>query len=143
MENFTPIASLLGGMLIGIAALILLAFNGHIAGVTGVARGVLTPKQNDTLWRVVFLLGLIVGPFVFQAVSGETIASTITSSTPVLVIGGLLVGFGTSMGNGCTSGHGICGLGRVSKRSMAATGAFMATAIVTVYMMRHVLGGAS
>ncbi len=143
MENFTPIASLLGGVLIGFAALILLAFNGHIAGVTGVARGVLTPKQNDTLWRVVFLLGLVVGPFVFQAVSGETIASTITSSTPILVIGGLLVGFGTSMGNGCTSGHGICGLGRISKRSMAATGAFMATAIVTVYMMRHVLGGAS
>ncbi|MDA0306385.1 MAG: YeeE/YedE family protein [Proteobacteria bacterium] len=143
MENFTPVASLLGGMLIGIAALVLLAFNGHIAGVTGVARGVLTPKQNDTLWRVVFLLGLVVGPFVFQAVSGETIVSTITSSTLTLVIGGLLVGFGTSMGNGCTSGHGICGLGRVSKRSLAATGAFMATAIVTVYMMRHVLGGAS
>jgi len=143
MENFTPIASLLGGMLIGFAALILLAFNGHIAGVTGVARGVLTPKQNDTLWRVVFLLGLIVGPLVFQAVSGEAIASTITSSTPILVIGGLLVGFGTSMGNGCTSGHGICGLGRVSKRSIAATGAFLATAIVTVYMMRHVLGEAS
>ncbi len=142
MENFTPIASLMGGVLIGIAAIILLSFNGHIAGVTGIARGVLTPKENDTMWRVAFLIGLIVGPMVFQAASGAPADSFITSSTPVLVVGGLLVGFGTSLGNGCTSGHGICGLGRISKRSLAATGTFMATAAMTVYMMLHVIGGA-
>ncbi len=141
MENFTPIASLAGGVLIGIAAVILLAFNGHIAGITGVTRGILTPKEGDTMWRVVFLLGLIVGPSVYQVISGAPVESIITSSTPILVAGGLLVGFGTSLGNGCTSGHGICGLARISKRSMAATGTFMATAAATVYMMRHVIGG--
>lgn len=132
----------MGGVLIGIGAIILLAFNGHIAGVTGVTRGILAPKENDTMWRVAFLIGLVVGPLVFQVVSGAPADSFITSSTPVLVVGGLLVGFGTSLGNGCTSGHGICGLGRVSKRSLAATGTFMATAAMTVYVMLHVLGGA-
>lgn len=141
MENFTPVASLLGGVLIGIAALILLAFNGHIAGITGVTRGVLRPKTGDTIWRIVFILGLIAGPLVFQTISGTQAASIITSSTPVLVFGGLLVGFGSSLGNGCTSGHGICGIGRISKRSIIATGSFMATAAFTVYVMQHVIRG--
>ena len=143
MENFTPITSLLGGLLIGAAAVILLAFNGHIAGITGVTRGVLTPKQGDTAWRVVFILGLIAGPLVFQAISGAPAESILTSSTPILVVGGLLVGFGTSLGNGCTSGHGICGIGRISKRSMIATGSFMGAAAITVYITQNVLGGGS
>ncbi|MAF95786.1 MAG: YeeE/YedE family protein [Rhodospirillaceae bacterium] len=143
MENFTPIASLLGGVLIGTAAVILLAFNGHIAGITGVTRGILTPKEGDTVWRVVFLLGLIAGPLVFQAISGAPVKFIVTSSTSVLVVAGLLVGFGTSLSNGCTSGRGICGLGRISRRSMFATGSFMAAAVITVYIMQHVLGGGS
>ena len=140
MENFTPYSSLAGGVLIAVAAIILLAFNGHIAGVTGVTRGVLQPK-GDVPWRVVFLLGLVAGPVLYGAFAGGMPSITVTSSTPLLVAGGLLVGFGTTLGNGCTSGHGVCGIGRLSKRSITATLTFMGTAIVTVYIVRHVLGG--
>lgn len=141
MENFTPIASLIGGIIIGASALGLMAFNGQVAGITGVTRGVLQPKGGDVAWRIAFLAGLIVGPAVYQAITGNMISPTITKSVPVLVIGGLMVGFGTTMGSGCTSGHGVCGLGRLSIRSLAATMTFMVTAVATVYIARHVVGG--
>lgn len=143
MENFTPISSLIGGLMIGGAAIFLMAFNGHIAGITGVMRGVLQPAKGDVFWRLAFLGGLVAGPLVYQFFTATPIDSTITSSTPILIAGGLLVGFGTTLGSGCTSGHGICGLGRISKRSLAATLTFMATAAVTVYFAKHVLGGGS
>ncbi|NQU60217.1 MAG: YeeE/YedE family protein [Rhodospirillales bacterium] len=141
MENFTPIASLVGGLLIGLAAVMLMALNGHIAGVTGVMRGVLQPKSGDVMWRVAFLLGLVAGPAIYQVFAGPVNSTLNTSSVPIIIAGGLLVGFGTTLGNGCTSGHGICGLGRISKRSLAATMAFMATAVLTVYVSRHIIGG--
>ena len=139
IENFTPVSALIGGALIGIAATLLLALNGRIAGVSGVLGRLFDPVPGDVAWRVVFLLGLMLGARaygLFQPVRIE-----VTSSIIVLVIGGLLVGYGTQLGNGCTSGHGVCGIARLSPRSIAATLVFMASAAITVYLARHVIGG--
>ena len=138
IENFTPVSALIGGALIGIAATLLLALNGRIAGVSGVLGRLFDPVPGDVAWRVVFLLGLMLGARaygLFQPVRIE-----VTSSIIVLVIGGLLVGYGTQLGNGCTSGHGVCGIARLSPRSIVATLVFMASAAITVYLVRHVIG---
>jgi uncharacterized protein len=142
MEHFTPLASLIGGMLIGLSASMLLLFNGKIAGISGIIAGTLSPAKNDTLWRIVFVAGLLVGGFLLRLLSPQTFAIGITRSWSALVVAGLLVGFGTRLGNGCTSGHGVCGLSRFSQRSLIATVTFIATGTLTVYIINHLLGGA-
>lgn len=138
-ENFTPISALLGGALIGLAVTLLLLLNGRIAGVSGIAGALLNSAPGEVAWRVLFLLGLMIGAGAYGLISPVTIR--IDASLPVLVLGGLLVGFGTQLGRGCTSGHGVCGIARLSPRSIAATLVFMISAGVTVYLVRHVVGG--
>lgn len=130
--------ALTGGMLIGLSATLLLWLNGRIAGVSGILNGVVFPKQDDIAWRVWFLGGLIVSAGVYTALVPGAPVPRADFSRALLVVAGLLVGFGTLLGNGCTSGHGVCGLGRFSTRSLAAVGTFMATAIATTFVMRHV-----
>ncbi len=139
MENFTPYSALAGGMLIGLAVALLLLLNGRIAGISGIASGILPPWRDEVGWRLCFLAGLIFAPVLYQLLGGQ-INIQIHTSLPVLVIAGLLVGYGTNLGRGCTSGHGICGLARLSARSAAATLTFMLTAAITVYIVRHVIG---
>jgi uncharacterized membrane protein YedE/YeeE len=135
--------SLLGGAVIGLAASVLLIVNGRVAGVSGVAGGLvggLLGRIDGEFWeRAAFVVGLILGPFVFLLAFGAKPAVTITGSVPLLVMGGLLVGFGTRLAGGCTSGHGVCGLARLSRRSFAAVVTFFALAIVTVFVMEHAL----
>lgn len=136
--------SLLGGAIVGLAASILLLVNGRVAGVSGVAgglvSGVLGRIDGEFLERAAFVAGLILGPFLFLLAFGVFPPVEITNSLPVLIVGGLLVGFGTRLGGGCTSGHGVCGLARLSRRSFAAVATFFGVAIVTVFFMKHVLG---
>lgn len=139
MENFTPFSALLGGGLIGLAAAILLLLNGRVAGVSGIVGDLLRPAGNDLAWRIAFVAGLIAGPIGYQLVTGDWLSVTIDASTPSLIVAGLLVGFGTSLGSGCTSGHGVCGIARLSRRSMTATVVFMLAGMVTVYIVRHVV----
>jgi hypothetical protein len=141
MEHFTPFASLIGGMLIGLSASALLFFDGKIAGISGIVAGMLNPVKNDTLWRVVFVAGLLTGGLLLRLFSPQTFTIGITRSWGALVLAGLLAGFGTRLGNGCTSGHGVCGLSRFSRRSLIATLTFIATGVATVYIINHVLGG--
>ena len=140
MPNFTPVSALIGGLLIGFSAMILLLFNGRILGVTGITGGILQPQRKDLLWRVLFLSSVAMAPVLYSAVTTKPLLIEVTDSLPTLIIGGFLVGFGACAGSGCTSGHGICGLGRLSKRSLVVTMTFMATSIVTVYVMRHMIG---
>lgn len=141
MEHFTPIASLVGGMLIGLSAALLLLFEGKIAGISGIVGGILNPAKNDTLWRFVFVVGLLTGGLIFYQIAPQAFAIEISRSAGALALAGLLVGFGTRLGNGCTSGHGVCGISRISKRSILATLTFMATGILTVFVVNHILGG--
>lgn len=141
MEGFTPYLSFTGGVLIGLAALALLYFNGRIAGLSGIVDGVLRPKQNEVGWRIVFLVGLISGAFLIRGFHPEAMQIRIDVSVPAVIVGGLLVGLGTRIGNGCTSGHGVCGVGRLAPRSMVASAVFVLMAIVTTYIIRHLLGG--
>jgi uncharacterized membrane protein YedE/YeeE len=127
VANFTPLASLLGGILIGLAASMMLLFNGKIAGISGIVAGLLRPAGHQTLWRVLFVTGLVTGGLVLRFVQPAAYAFTIPRTTAALVAAGLLVGFGTRLGNGCTSGHGVCGISRLSARSIAATVVFIAT----------------
>ncbi len=129
--NFTPWSAAIGGLLIGLAVTLLLIFNGRIAGISGILAGVLKPIKDDTAWKIAFVLGIIVAPllFTFFAYSPEV---KITTSIPVLIVAGLFVGFGTRLGGGCTSGHGICGMARFSRRSIVAVFIFMAVAFITV-----------
>jgi uncharacterized membrane protein YedE/YeeE len=140
LENFTPVSATLGGVLIGLSAVLLWLFNGRIAGISGILGGLLAPGLRDFGWRAAFVLGLVAGPLAAMAALGDMPAVTITGSTGLLVAGGLLVGFGTRLGSGCTSGHGVCGLARLSPRSIAATGLFLAAALATVFVTRHVIG---
>ena len=135
--HFTPWASLGGGVLIGIAAAMLILLNGRIAGISGIVGGLLTPERADIGWRVAFLLGLLAAPAGFHLFRSLPIAR-IDAGFGTLVIAGLLVGLGTSYGAGCTSGHGVCGLSRLSPRSLIATLAFMAAGMATVFLARHV-----
>lgn len=140
MTDFTPLQSLLGGALIGLSAVLLMALHGRIAGMTGILSGVIPPLAPDWQWRAAFLAGAIVAPVIYL-LAGGTIAFDVPVSTGVLVVGGLLVGIGVHFGNGCPSGHGICGLARLSPRSLVAVLTFMATALITVYLARHGFGG--
>ena len=143
MHEFTPFTGALGGALIGLAAALLLALNGRIAGISGIVGGLLPPRAGDALWRLLFVLGLALGALLVRLYSGAPLAVPVESSTFTLVLGGLLVGFGTRLGSGCTSGHGICGLARLSPRSLVAVLTFMASAMLTVFALRHALGGGS
>lgn len=141
--EFTPLASLLGGALIGLSSASVLLFQGRVAGVSGICGSLLHPTPGDTAWRVAFVIGLLAIGVTGAPVFPAAFAVAGAPSLPWLVAAGLLVGYGTRLGNGCTSGHGVCGVSRLSKRSIAATATFMAAAGVTVFVMRHVLGGGS
>lgn len=141
MHEFTPLTGALGGALIGLAAALLLALNGRIAGISGIVGGLLPPRAGDALWRLLFVAGLALGALLVRLYSGAPLAVPVESSTFTLVLGGLLVGFGTRLGSGCTSGHGICGLARLSPRSLVAVLTFMASAMLTVFALRHALAG--
>ncbi len=138
MENFTPYSALSGGVLIGAAVALLLLLNGRIAGISGIVGGVLPPWRDAVGWRLSFLTGLIVAPLLYKLLGGQ-LNVQIHASLPLLVVAGLLVGYGTSLGRGCTSGHGVCGLARLSARSAVATVTFMLSAAITLYIARHVL----
>jgi uncharacterized membrane protein YedE/YeeE len=137
--HFTPWASFTGGILIGLATALLLLANGRVAGISGILGGLLRPARGDIAWRVAFVLGLFFAPIVWLAMRAMPPAQ-IDHSPALLAIGGLLVGVGTRFGNGCTSGHGVCGIARLSPRSLLATACFMAAGFVTVFVVRHVLG---
>jgi uncharacterized membrane protein YedE/YeeE len=141
MTEFTPLASLFGGALIGLSAVLLMAFHGRIAGMTGILTGVMPPMSSDWAWRAAFVAGAIAAPALVLTLSGQTIPFDSPVPTPWIIIGGLIVGGGVYFGSGCTSGHGVCGIARLSPRSIAATATFMATATATVFVVRHVLGG--
>ncbi|MFE1573914.1 YeeE/YedE family protein [Comamonas odontotermitis] len=138
MSAFTPVAALLGGALIGLAAVLLVLFNGRIAGISGIVGSLLPPRASGGAWRVAFIIGLLAAPWAY-GLFAPVPATASPASWPVLVIAGLLVGFGTRLGSGCTSGHGVCGLSRLSWRSLIATLCFMAAGFATVFVARHVL----
>lgn len=140
MENFTPMSALLGGALIGAAAAVLLWLNGRVAGVSGIFNGVLSPQSGETAWRVLFLLGLVAGASLYAAVNPAGYTPRAGFPLALLLVGGFLVGFGTRMGAGCTSGHGVCGVARLSLRSVVATAIFVLAGMTTVFVVRHVLG---
>ncbi len=137
-SSFTPWASLAGGLLVGLAAALLLLFNGRIAGISGILGGLLRPARGDVTWRAAFVAGLVVAPLAW-ALFAALPRLHVQATTPVLLAAGLLVGFGTRLGSGCTSGHGVCGLSRGSPRSLAATLAFMAAGFAVVFVVRHLL----
>lgn len=139
---FTPLQSAAGGALIGAAAVLLMAYAGRIFGATGVVAGVVSPNHaGDRGWRLALLAGMISGPLLITGLTGRMPDLTPVTSLPWILIGGLIVGFGVTLGSGCTSGHGVCGLARLSPRSLAATLTFMASTAVTVFVVRHMIGG--
>ena len=144
ISGFTPISAGVGGALIGASAVLLMALNGRIAGVSGIVAGVMAPLRGegraDFSWRLAFAAGLILAPLLVGLVQGSTIEISAPHPLWMMAIGGVLVGYGTRLGSGCTSGHGVCGVARLSKRSLAATAMFMATAIVTVFIVNRILG---
>lgn len=136
--SFTPVASAVGGAMIGLSAVLLMAVKGRIAGVSGIVSRLLPPYEDgEFAGRLAFVAGLVAAPLLVWLATGSFPAQTIEAGVPVLVVAGLLVGFGSVWGNGCTSGHGVCGLSRLSVRSLVATLTFMATAIVTLFIVRH------
>lgn len=141
--DFTPFASLAGGVLIGLSAIVLLAAHGRIAGISGIVSRILPPAVDRAglPQGIVFLVGLLLAAPLWILVTGAPPVQVVSDNGPLLVIAGVLVGFGSVMGNGCTSGHGVCGISRGSARSIAATITFMATAFVTVFVLRHIVGG--
>ncbi len=139
MTEFTPLAALLGGAILGLAALLLLWLNGNIAGISGIVSRVLEGRQADNLWRWCFIVGLVIGPLLANK-ANFSLPERIEVSWPVIMIAGLLVGLGSRLGSGCTSGHGICGIGRFSPRSIVATLVFMLVALLTVFVARQLMG---
>lgn len=133
--------SAFGGILIGLAAVLLMATLGRIAGITGIVSNLLVVRASDPGWRAAFLVGLIGAPVLLALFTGNSGIGLPQVGLPWMALAGLLVGFGTRMGGGCTSGHGVCGIARLSTRSLLATAIFMATGILTVFVVRHVLGG--
>ena len=138
-QNFTPVDAASGGVLIGVAVAILLFFNGRIAGISGILGGLFNFKKHDTAWRLAFLAGLVFSASIWR-LGADLPAIQLDASLSTIFVAGILVGVGTSFASGCTSGHGVCGLSRISPRSLVATLIFMATGIVTVFIVRHVLG---
>ena len=142
MENFTPISATLGGVLIGVSAVLLMFTLGKRAGITGIVSGAVLAQTGDKYWRVAFVVGLVIAPLIYAlAQPNSPIPFEINASWPIIVLGGLCVGFGTRLGGGCTSGHGVCGLSSFSPRSLVAVAAFMAAGIATVTIGRHIIGG--
>jgi uncharacterized protein len=137
-NNFTPWAAATGGAIIGLAAALLILVNGRIAGISGIVGAMVRPQAGDFAWRLAFLAGLVLAPVLYAAVSAAPTV-TIAASYPTLVAAGLLVGIGTRFAGGCTSGHGVCGLSRLSPRSLAATLSFMAAGFATVFVVRHAI----
>ena len=140
MANFTPLSAAIGGALIGLSAVLLMLLTGRIAGISGIFGGLLNPDSSDRGWRIAFLAGLILAPLLAGWIGWGMPTPQLPSSWTVIAAAGLLVGFGARLGGGCTSGHGICGVARLSVRSIAATAIFMLTAIATVAITRHLLG---
>ena len=141
MHNFTPLASLFGGVLIGLSASAMLLLEGKIAGISGILAGVLRPAKGDWGWRICFLAGLLAGGLMLGKLLPGAFDFGLIRPLPLLAIAGLLVGFGTRLGSGCTSGHGVCGVSRLSPRSLVATATFIFTGALTVYLLNHLAGG--
>ena len=142
MTEFTPFSALFGGMLIGVAALILMGLNGRIAGISGILGGLLPPNTvKDKKWRFSFLAGLISAALLFAAFSRTDIIQNVSSNVILLCVAGVATGIGVALGAGCTSGHGVCGVSRFSKRSIAATVVFMLVAVLATFIMRHIVVG--
>ena len=140
MTEFTPWASLTGGALIGLSAVLLMAWEGRIAGISGIAGRLLPPWTDEaTPSRLGFVVGLVAAPLAWFVATGSPVVQTVSSNLPLMAAAGLLVGFGSTWGNGCTSGHGVCGLARLSPRSVMATAVFMAAAVLTVLVVRHLM----
>ena len=140
LQNFTPYASLIGGVMIGLAAFLLMLAHGRVMGVSGILGGIVIPSGKfDIGWRVLFVIGMLAGPFAVIYLLDRPVDIMPAASGMILPVAGFLVGLGTAIGSGCTSGHGICGLARLSPRSLLAVGAFMATGTATVFLVRHVL----
>ncbi|WP_408595095.1 YeeE/YedE family protein [Limnohabitans sp.] len=140
-NHFTPGPSLAGGVLLGLASALFILLNGRILGISGILGGLIPPRRGDAIWRISFLLGLLCAPWLVQFVDPARLLEVprIDASTGMVIVAGLLVGLGTRYASGCTSGHGVCGLSRLSPRSMVATGVFMAAGFATVYVVRHFL----
>ncbi|WJW81157.1 YeeE/YedE thiosulfate transporter family protein [Moellerella wisconsensis] len=139
--NFTPLSAAMGGVFIGVAVAILILSNGRIAGISGIIGGIIKPIKGEFLWKVAFIIGILIAPLLFSWWFFVPVIH-IAATTPLLIIGGLLVGYGTRLGSGCTSGHGICGMARLSKRSLVAMLIFMISAFVTVAIINNInLGG--
>ncbi len=136
MGNFTPVGGFVGGLLIGLAVALMLLLNGRVAGISGILGGLLTLRAGETLWRAAFVAGLVLGALAYVRAAGVPVA--VVAPLPAVLAGGLLVGFGTRLGSGCTSGHGLCGMARLSGRSVAATATFFGVAMLTVFLTRHV-----
>jgi uncharacterized membrane protein YedE/YeeE len=141
MHNLTPLAALIGGILIGLSASAMLPLEGKIAGISGIFAGVLNPAKGDTSWKACFVAGLLAGGMLLRIFLPAAFDFGIIRPYGVLTIAGLLVGFGTRLGNGCTSGHGVCGISRLSPRSMVATATFIASGALVVYLVNHIPGG--
>jgi uncharacterized protein len=137
--SFSPVSAAIGGVIIGIAVAMLVLVNGRVAGISGIVGGLLRPATADVAWRLAFIAGLIAAPLLFSA-AGKLPAIVIDAGFPTAVVAGLLVGLGTRYGAGCTSGHGVCGVSRLSPRSIVATLAFMASGFATVFIIRHLMG---
>ena len=143
MNGFTPGPALLGGVLIGLSASALLAFTGRIAGISGIVGGLLQPRPGDIAWRAAFVLGLLGGGGILRVIDPSALTLAGLPGLPVVLLAGLLVGVGTHLGNGCTSGHGVCGISRASRRSLVASVTFILTGVVTVWLIRVVFRGGS
>jgi uncharacterized protein len=141
MANFTPISAAIGGALIGLSAVLLMRLNGRIAGITGIFAGLIEPQSTEWAWRATFIVGLVAAPLSAALIGYTVPIPQMPPSLAIFTVAGLLVGFGTRLSNGCTSGHGICGIARLSPRSITATGIFMVAAMIVVALTRHVVGG--
>lgn len=141
MENFTPISALVGGGLIGLSAVLLMALTGRVAGISGIASNIVLGAPGDRLWRFLFVVGLILGPVIVRFATGSPPPFEITSNLFLIIGGGILVGLGTRLGSGCTSGHGVCGLSRLSVRSLAAVVTFIGVGMIVVTAIRLMVGG--
>ena len=137
MGDFTPVGGFVGGLLIGLAVALMLLLNGRVAGISGILGGLLTLRTGEKIWQAAFVAGLVLGALAYVSMADVPVA--VVAPLPAVLAGGLLVGFGTRLGSGCTSGHGLCGMARLSRRSVAATATFFGVAMLTVFLTRHVL----